>query len=144
MSKDAHQELKRMRRWMSGLGSATLAVSVAGTAWFDTAAVAGLLLGGAAGLVGFWLLATRVERLRGRMPQHPERFWAVWTAARFGLYAAALLASWFIDPARLYALIAAAAGLLLMQPVQMAAAFLSLNRDIVKQDDDGKRVEREP
>lgn len=142
MSKDAQQQLKQMRRWVAGLGVAALALCGAGTAWFDVVAAAGLVLGGSTGLVGFWLLAARVERLRGRAPARPGRFWFAWTAVRLALYAAALLSALWLDPQRLYALIAAAIGLVLIQPVQVAAALLSLESGIVKQDGDADEVER--
>jgi len=142
MSQDAQRQLKQMRRWVAGLGAVVLAMCGVGTAWFDTVAAVGLVLGGLAGLLGFWLLASRVERLRGRVPARPGRFWFVWTTVRLGLYAAVLLGGWRLDPERLYALMAAAIGLVLMQPVQVAAALLSLERGVVKQNGEAKEVER--
>lgn len=122
------EELKRMRVLGSGVAAALVALSAGTAAWFDARVALGLLLGGSAGIVSFWLLAVRVARMAQAGTAAEPFFTLRGTLLRLAIYAVTLGTALALDSERYYALIAAVAGLLLMRPALMVVVFAGLRK----------------
>lgn len=107
-----------------------LAVLCAATAWpFSTAAAKGVLMGGIAGTIGFWITARNVGVLTSPGAQGLEVYAFKWTLVRLTFYAIAVYKGYTLDPVRYYGLIAAALGIFLVQVVMIAYAFTRLGTE---------------
>lgn len=122
------EELKRMRVLGGGVVAVLVVLGAGTTAWFDVTVALGLLLGGAAGIVAFWLLAVRVARMAetGGTEQHLFSFRG--TLVRLAIYTVALGIALALDRERYHGLIAAVAGLLLMRPALVIVVFAGLRK----------------
>ena len=88
----------------------------------------GLLVGGAAALLGFWMLSRRAAMLpsipKAEIPFRVYR----WTFGRMLVYAAALIWAYSIDPRNNHALIGATAGLFLARAAMIAVGIVAWRR----------------
>ena len=119
-------ELNRMRVLGVRVAAGLVAVCTVTAAYFSLPVAAGLLLGGAAGIAGFWMLAVRVGRLAQAGAASQQLFSLRGTLLRLGLYAVALGAAYAVDRERFHGLIAAVAGMLLMRPALLIVVFSGL------------------
>lgn len=116
------EAVRRFRRFTVG-GALGLTAALAALAWAWSPPVAqGLLLGGGAGTVTFWMLARRFELLATTRPGALQSATFRWGFARMVIYAAALGAAFPLDPDH-HAFIAAALGLFI---VRVVAVFLGV------------------
>lgn len=98
----------------------TLLALTAFGAWFwDRVAAQGVLLGGLAGLLGFWLMARAVEKLAIQTPEKLQFAVLKWTFVRMGLYAAAFVRAFTLDKEDFHGLLGAVAGFLVIRVVLM-------------------------
>lgn len=93
---------------------------------FDAQAAQGVLLGGIAGVLGFWIIAVRLEKL-ATMPPGKVHFAALtWTSFRFLLYGAVLYRGYTLDREEMHGLLGALAGILVIRFVTMFMGITGL------------------
>lgn len=85
----------------------------------DGAAAQGLLLGGVAGIIGFWIIGVRLEKLANIAPGKIYFAALTWMSLRFLLYGAALVRAYMIDREELHGLLGAVAGILVIHFVMI-------------------------
>ena len=96
----------------------------AGVAWpFNPVVSKGLLLGGLAGAVGFWVNAFVVRKLAQPEGNRLTYVAFKWTIVRLFFYALAIYKAYTLDREHNYGLIAAVLGIFLVQLVMITIAF---------------------
>ncbi len=101
-----------------------ITVLLAGALFFvSKAAGQGMLMGGIAGIVAFWITAVRVEKLAQRAPGSVNVMPMGLAMFRVGLYIVALWRAYMLDSESMHGLLAAAGGLFVIRGV---LAFLGL------------------
>lgn len=104
-----------------------LAVAGATASWpMSPVAAKGILMGGLAGTIGFWITARNVGVLATPGAEKIELYAFKWTLVRLAFYALAVYKGYTLDPERYHGLIAAVIGIFLVQAVMIAYAFLRL------------------
>lgn len=95
-----------------------LILLLAAGAWsWDEAAGQGVLLGGGAGLIGFWLMARAVEQIAINKPEKLRIAVMRWTVFRMGLYGAAFVTAFGLDREQTHGLLGAVVGFLAIRAV---------------------------
>jgi hypothetical protein len=107
---------------------ALLGGCAAAAAFYDINVALGMLLGGFAGTLAFWLLARRVEQFQGMSSAEVQVAAMRGTLVRLGVYAAALWAAYLLDPSSRAPLAAAIFGILIPRFVMYGLAFTNLRR----------------
>ncbi len=97
----------------------TTFIAVAAYVLVDAAATQGVLLGGIAGVLGFWIIGVRLEKLASIAPGKVHSAALTWTSIRFLLYGAALVRAYMIDREELHGLLGAVAGVLVIHFVMI-------------------------
>ena len=97
----------------------TIVIAVAAYVLVDAAAAQGVLLGGIAGVLGFWIIGVRLEKLANIAPGKVHFAALTWTSLRFLLYGAALVRAYMIDREDLHGLLGAVAGILVIHFVMV-------------------------
>jgi hypothetical protein len=117
------EPLRRMRLMAVQL-ALTLSVAAGGVAFlFDKTVALGLLMGGVAGVVAFWIVAVRLER-PATGPKRGVYSPAVrWSLIRLVIYAVTLWRAYLLDRETMRGLFAAAAGLFI---IRLVVVFLGL------------------
>ena len=113
-----HDPLQPLRRFrLAAVRFALVLIAVlAVAAWFvSKAAVQGLLLGGLGGLLGFWIIAVRFEKLANMAPGQVKFAALTWTSFRFLLYGVVLYRAYTLDSDHLHGLVSALVGLLVIR-----------------------------
>jgi hypothetical protein len=123
------ESLRRLRLMAVKL-ALMLAVAGAAIAFpFSSDVAQGLLLGGLAGTLSFWIVAYKTEQLASKaddgVPFAPFSF--RFTLLRFGIYTATLVRAYYIDREQMDAFIAAACGLFIIRAVLVFLAFSELD-----------------
>jgi hypothetical protein len=91
-------------------------------------AAQGVLLGGLGGVLGFWIMASRLEKLATVNPQKVHFAALTWTSFRFLLYGAVLARAYFLDREHLRGLIGAVVGLLVIRFVMIGVGITNIDR----------------
>lgn len=111
--------LKPYRRFrLAAVRSALLVTAVmAGAAYalINPTVAQGVLLGGIAGVLGFWLMAVRLEKLANMAPGKVHFAALTGTFLRFILYGAALFRAYTLDREDMHGLLGAVAGILVIR-----------------------------
>lgn len=95
--------------------------------FFDKAAAQGVLLGGLAGILGFWVMAVRLEKLVKAPGQKMKFVILRWSALRLAFYGLVLAEAYTLDPASMHGLIGAVAGILAIRFVQVFLGLTGLD-----------------
>lgn len=102
-----------------------LAFGFAVAAWpFDPNASKGVLVGGFAGTIGFWITARNMSVLTTPGAAGLEVYAFKWALVRLGCYGAAISIAWTFDRETYHGLIAAVLGILLVQVVMIGRALV--------------------
>ena len=102
-----------------------LAFVCAAAAWpFDPNVSKGVLLGGFAGVIGFWITARNMGVLTTPGAEKLELYAFKWALVRLGCYGAAISLAFTFDREDYHGLIGAVAGIFLVQIVMIGRAFL--------------------
>ena len=102
-----------------------LAFAGAAAAWpVDPNISKGLLLGGFAGVVGFWITARNMSVLTTPGAEKLELYAFKWALVRLSCYGAAISLAWTFDRATYHGLIATVLGILLVQVVMIGYGLL--------------------
>jgi hypothetical protein len=109
--------IRRFRNVALGCGLLLSVAAAAGACVFSPALGQGLLCGGIASVLAFWLLLRQTERLAGAPNAKAHAAIYVWTPLRLLLYGAVLIAGYRLDPESLHGLLGAAIGLFITQGV---------------------------
>ena len=124
------EPLRRMRLMAVQL-ALTLTVAAGGVAFlFDKTVALGLLMGGVAGVVAFWIVAVWAEKLATASKRGVYLHTVRWSLIPLILYAVALWRAYLLDPETMRGLFAAAAGLFI---VRLVVVFLGLTGLDLKQ-----------
>lgn len=103
------------------------AVCAAGAWFWDAAAAMGLLMGGLAGAVGFWITGYNVQILASPGTDKLNYYAFKWTFVRLFFYALAVSKAYTLDREGYRGLVAAVLGIFLVQVVMVAIAFTTLD-----------------
>ena len=103
----------------------TLVLSVAAYLLVGEIAAAGVLLGGIAGVLGFRMLTGRFERLTTTAPERLHATMVAGAYVRLGVYAAALISGYYLDPTSLHGLFGALAGVMVVRLVPVYSAIVA-------------------
>ena len=96
-------------------------------AWFWSPVVAkGLLMGGMAGTLGFWIMGKNAQKLASPDTAHIQSFAIKWTFVRLFFYALAIYKAYTLDREHYHGLIAAVIGIFFVQAVMISLAFTTL------------------
>ncbi len=118
-----NEGLKPLRRFRTTAVRLSLfiviAMGVAAYVLVDADAAQGVLLGGIAGVLGFWIIGVRLEKLATIAPGKVHFAALTWTSLRFLLYGAALTRAYMIDREELHGLLGAVAGILVIHFVMI-------------------------
>lgn len=87
-----------------------------GIAWYlDPAAGQGLLIGGLAAVVGFWIFARQMEKLARLEKSNVHSHVLRWSGVRLALYGAAIYKGYTLDPDTMYGLLGAVIGIFIIR-----------------------------
>lgn len=111
------------------LGTAVLTAILSAICWQWSAAIGkGVLIGGFASALGFWMMARNASTLTSIPKEEiPFRVYR-WTFARMVLYAVVLLFAYQADPDGRSALLGAAGGLFIARVVMLAVGVAAWRR----------------
>ena len=105
-----------------------LSVIVSGTTWYWSPVVAkGVLMGGIAGALGFWIVGKNVQKLASPDATQLQSSAIKWTLVRLSLYALAIYKGYTLDREFHHGFIAAVAGIFFVQVVMIVLAFTRLD-----------------
>ncbi len=91
--------------------------------FYDPVTAQGVLLGGLAGIIGFWIMAVRLEKL-AMIGEGKVKFSVLtWTYLRFALYGVVLFRAYTLDRESYHGLLGAVAGVLI---IRFVIVFLGL------------------
>jgi len=103
------------------------AVACAAASWpFNPVVSKGVLMGGLAGVIGFWITARNVGFLASPGADKLQSYAFKWTVVRLFFYALAVYKAYTLDREQYYGLIAAVLGIFLVQVVMITYAFTRL------------------
>jgi len=94
---------------------------------FDRVVAHGLLLGGVAGVLAFWIVAVRLEKLASQSGNRVYTFSAWLSAVQLALYALALGRAYWLDRETLRGFVAAAVGLFIIRVVVVLLGLTGLD-----------------
>lgn len=92
----------------------------------DRAAAQGVLLGGLAGVLGFWIMALRLEKLATLPPEKVHLAALTGTFFRLLLYGVVLYRAYTLDSENLHGLLGAVAGILVIRFVAVFMGFTGM------------------
>ena len=103
-------------------------VAAIGASYWSRIAVQGVLLGALAGILGFWIMAVRLEKVATTQPEKIHFFALTWSMVRFLLYGAVLLRAHFLDRNSLHGIIGAVVGIFIIRFVLMYLGITGVDR----------------
>ena len=98
----------------------TAASAIGARVVFGPIPARGIVLGGIAGILGFWIIAVRLQRLLPAPPEKVKFFVLTMSAYRFAMYGAALGVAFMLDRDKGTGLAGAVAGILIIRFVLVA------------------------
>ena len=107
--------LRRFRLMAVRLSLMVVAVGAAGLYLWNRDAMLGFLMGGIAGILGFWIEAVRLEKVASTGASNVKFAPLAWTAFRFVIYGAVLIRAYTLDRERMLGLLGAAAGIFVIR-----------------------------
>lgn len=109
--------------------SLLLSLIIAAILYFavDPISAQGLLIGGIAGTLAFWILSIRVQKFASNPSAKVKLTTLRWSALRYCVYGVALARAYYLDTETYHAFIAAALGLLIIHVVLVFLAFTGLD-----------------
>jgi hypothetical protein len=128
-SNDNSLEPIRRFRLMAVRGTVLLTAIVAVAAYFyDPLAAQGVLLGGIAGTLGFWIIAVRLEKIVLQKPQNVKVAALTMSTLRFAMYGAVLYKTFSLDRENYVGLIGGVIGIMLIRLVLVVVAVFGLDQ----------------
>ena len=124
---DSVEVFRRFRLIVVRIALLVMAVAAAVAYAIDLAVMKGLLLGGLSGIVMFWIIAVRMEKLSLRTEGRTMGPPLTWRMIELAVYVASLYRAYLLDPERLYAFFAAAGGLFIIRGAVFVVGLTSLD-----------------
>ena len=90
---------------------------------FNTIVAQGVLLGGIAGVLGFWIIAIRLEKVLRENPSKVQFASLTWSFYRYALYGVVLYKAFKLDIETYHGLLGALAGIFVIRFVLMYLAI---------------------
>jgi hypothetical protein len=139
-ARDKFEPLKRFRLLAVRL-TLVITIVVAGLTWFfDSIAAQGILLGGFAGVLGFWIIATRLEKVARINPEKVHFAALTWSMYRFALYGIVLYKAFSLDPDTYHGILGGVIGIMMIRFVLVIVGVTGLDKRLWKDaaaDNDG-------
>jgi hypothetical protein len=124
--------LKRFRLTTVGL-SLLVTLVFAGVAWFiDPVAAQGVLLGGFAGILGFWIIAIRLEKVVHLNPEKVQFAALTYSTMRFAMYGLVLYKTFTLDRENMHGLIGGLVGIMTIRFVLVFVGVTGLDKRVRK------------
>lgn len=124
--------LKRFRLMAVRL-SLLVTLVFAGIAWLiDPVSAQGVLLGGFAGILGFWIIAIRLEKVAHLKPEKVQFAALTYSALRFALYGLALYKSFTLDRETMHGLLGGLVGIMTIRFVLVFIGVTGLDKRVWK------------
>lgn len=141
-SDEALKPLRRFRITAVRIAlSATVALALLAYFFVGPAATQGVLLGGIGGVLGFWIIAVRLEKLANMAGEKVHFAALTWTSFRFLLYGAVLFRAYTLDREDMHGLLGATAGLLLIRFVMIFMGLTGIEMPARTPDDTDESTE---
>lgn len=118
---------RRFRLTAVRIALALTALGAAATFLLSRAAAQGVLMGGIAGVLGFWIIAVRLEKLAKLGGEKVNFAVLTWTTLRFALYGVVLYRAFTLDRETMHGLLGAAGGLFIIRFVLMFMGFTGID-----------------
>ncbi len=118
------EELRQFRRFTVLFSLLLMGMGAAVALCWGRAAAEGVLLGGMGGIIPFWFLSFRMEKLARAGRDALRTLRPPWTLARLCVYAMALVWALRLDRTSLRGLYGALAGLFIVQMVQIVRVLI--------------------
>jgi hypothetical protein len=107
--------------------------AIAAVAWFiNPIATQGVLLGGLAGALGFWIIAIRLEKVARLKPEKVQFAALTWSVYRFALYGVVLYKTFTLDQETYYGLIGGLIGIMIIRFVLVVVGVTGLDKRLWK------------
>ena len=107
--------LRRFRLAAVRIALLSTAIAAAIAYFWNPVVGQGLLMGSLAGILGFWILAVRIEKLARLQPEKVNFSALTWTGFRFLLYGAVLYKAYTLDTSEMHGLLGALAGIFIIR-----------------------------
>lgn len=120
------ESLKEFRLAVVRYTIALALVTCAATFYWSPVVSKGILMGGLAGALGFWITGRNVEKLATSDATQLQSAAIKWTFVRLFFYALAIYKAYTLDRELYHGLIAAVIGIFLVQIVMITLAFTKL------------------
>lgn len=106
-----------------------LTFALAAASWFyDPRTAQGVLLGGIAGTLGFWIIAVRLEKVVRMKPEKVQFAALTWSAYRYALYGAVLYKTFTLDKNTYHGLIGGLIGIMIIRLVLVIVGTTGLDQ----------------
>ena len=138
------EPLKRFRLLAVRLSLLAIAVFSVAAWFFDPLTAQGVLLGGLAGVLGFWISAIRVEKVVRLNPEKVHFAALTWSSYRFALYGVVLYKTFTLDTETYHGLIGGLIGIMTIRFVLVIVGVTGLDQRLWKKvaaNDDGDSIE---
>ena len=116
--------------------------TLAAIAWFfDPLTTQGVLLGGLAGILGFWIIAIRLEKVARMKPNKVQFAALTWSAYRFALYGAVLYKTFTLDRETYHGLIGGLIGIMAIRFVLVIVGATGLGQNTANTSQSDEEIE---
>ncbi len=109
--------LRRFRLMAVRLSMTIVMVLSALALLIDRITAQGVLIGGIAGILGFWVIAIRLEKVAREKPSKVQYATLTWSFYRYGLYGLVLYKAFSLDKETYHGLLGALVGIYVIQLV---------------------------
>jgi hypothetical protein len=114
---EALPEYRRFRMRAARTALLITAIGAGALFPFSRVAAAGAAMGGAVGVLGFWIMAVRLEKIAASQPEKIKYHILTLTYIRFLLYGLVLYRAFLLDQETYYGLMAAVGGIFVIRIV---------------------------
>lgn len=109
--------LRRFRLMAVRLSMIIVMILFALALLIDRVTAQGVLIGGIAGILGFWVIAIRLEKVAREKPSKVQYATLTWSFYRYGLYGLVLYKAFTLDKETYHGLLGALVGIYVIQLV---------------------------
>ena len=115
--------LSRFRLVAVRISMIIVMISAAIVYTFDSIVAQGVLMGGIAGILGFWVIAIRLEKVAREKPSKVQYAALTWSFYRYALYGLVLYKALMLDEDKFRGLLGALAGIFVIRFVMIYLAI---------------------
>ena len=134
-NEQSKEPFRRFRTTTVRIGLTATLIIAAIIYLFNPIAAQGFLMGGFAGVLGFWIIAVRLQKLAFIAPQKVQFHAFTFTILRFALYGAVFYKTYSLDPESMHAVLGALAGIFVIRVVLLYMGITGLDIPETKKQD---------